>query len=125
VAVAALYHRDMLTRLRDLGAGAVALDIVFAEPDSHSPERLVSLLPESAGRKLLEEEIKERPTNDALLAEALADPPSVLAAVLTQERRTPDSPAVEFPPRPASPPPVMNRSRSWRISPARWCRCRF
>src|SRR5882757_3086640 len=88
---------DMVTRLRDLGAGTMAFDIVFAEPDSHSPERLVSLLPESAGRKLLEEEIKERPTNDAMLAEALADPPSVLAAVLTQERRTPDSPAVEFP----------------------------
>ncbi len=83
---------EIVSKLRDLGASAVAMDIVFAEPDGRSPEQVVARLPDSPGRFLLQTEIKERTTNDAVLAEALTRMPTVLGAVLTQEVRTADFP---------------------------------
>jgi adenylate cyclase len=79
---------DIVSKLRDLGASAVVMDIVFAEPDGRSPEHLVTLLPASPGRFLLQAEIKDRTTNDALLAKALTPVPTVLGAVLTLDAQT-------------------------------------
>src|SRR4051812_47165905 len=61
----------LITRLGELGAAAIAVDIVFAEPDASSPEHVVKLLPQTPGRAQVEEELRERPTNDAVLAQAL------------------------------------------------------
>src|ERR1700736_3210284 len=46
---------DLVTRLRALDAATVTLDIVFAEPDSASPEKLIDRLPATPGRALLEQ----------------------------------------------------------------------
>jgi adenylate cyclase len=75
---------DIVMRLRALDAATVTLDIVFAEPDSASPERLVGHLPATPGRAMLEQEIGTRKTNDELLAAAIAGTPTVLGAILTQ-----------------------------------------
>jgi adenylate cyclase len=83
---------DIVSKLRDLGASAVVMDIVFAEPDGRSPEQLVTLLPASPGRILLQAEIQDRTTNDAALAKALTQMPTVLGTVLT-----PDAPTGNFP----------------------------
>jgi len=84
---------EIISRLRELDAAVVATDVVFAEPDALSPDRLITLLPASQGRSLLEQEIKERASNDALLAEAIADTPTVLGAFLTQDGRAAEFPA--------------------------------
>lgn len=83
---------EIVSKLRDLGASAVTIDIVFAEPDGRSLEQLVTLLPDSPGRFLLQTEIKERASNDAVLAETLTQMPTVLGAVLTHETRAADFP---------------------------------
>jgi adenylate cyclase len=83
---------ELLERASALGAAVVAIDIVFAEPDGSSPEQVVTLLPPSLGRSQLEEEIKNRPPNDAMLAQALARTPAVLGTILTQDGRAADFP---------------------------------
>jgi adenylate cyclase len=83
---------EMVTRLGSLGAAVVAVDILFAEPDASSPERLIARLPPSPGRTLLTQEASERTSNDALLAQAIGQTPTVLGAILTQ-----DGAAVDFP----------------------------
>ena len=42
---------EIVTRLHGLGAAAVAIDVVFAEPDDRSPERLITFLPASPGAR--------------------------------------------------------------------------
>ena len=83
---------EMVTRLGGLGAAVVAVDILFAEPDASSPERLIARLPPSPGRTLLTQEASERTSNDALLAQAIGQTPTALGAILTQ-----DGAAVDFP----------------------------
>jgi adenylate cyclase len=82
----------LTTRLGQMGAAVVAFDVVFAEPDGASPENVVKLLPGTPGRAQLEEEIRQRPSNDAVLAQALAQTPSVLGTILTQGDRRVDFP---------------------------------
>lgn len=72
----------MLTRLKELGAAAVALDIVFAEPDRTSPKNIVPIwreldttLPDALNGNL--------PDFDDYLGKAIAATPTVLGIVLT------------------------------------------
>jgi adenylate cyclase len=83
---------EIVTRLGGLGAAVVAIDIVFAEPDGLSPEQVIALLPATPSRTLVEQEIKARIPNDAKLAAAIEQTPTVLGAILTQ-----DGHAVDFP----------------------------
>ena len=83
---------EIVSKLRDLGASVVTVDIVLAEPDGRSAEQVVARLPASPGRFLLQTEIKGRTTNDAVLAEALIRMPTVLGAVLTHDAHTADFP---------------------------------
>jgi len=83
----------MLTaQLGQLGAAVVAFDIVLAEPDASSPENVVKRLPETPGRTQVEEELRQKPTNDAVLAEALAGTPVALGMILTRGERAVDIP---------------------------------
>lgn len=81
---------ELVARLGRLGAAVVVVDIVFAEPDGMSSEHVITLLPPTPGRALLEQEIKERTSNDAVLAQAIAATPTVLGAILTQDGRAVD-----------------------------------
>jgi len=82
----------LTAELGRLGAAVVAFDIVLAEPDASSPERVVTLLPETPGRTQVEQELRQKPTNDAVLALALAKTPAALGTVLTQGDRAVDLP---------------------------------
>ena len=82
----------LIERLTELGAAALAFDVLFAEPDAKSPESLVRLLPATPGRAVVEADFVEAKTNDAKLAEALAGIPSVLAAVLNNDAVSADLP---------------------------------
>src|SRR6202035_341291 len=76
---------QIVDRLRQDGAAAIAFDIVFAEPDAASAEAIIRRLPTTPGRTLLEQELGQAKSNDARLAEALAGAPSILGAVLSHQ----------------------------------------
>ncbi|MEO8668434.1 MAG: adenylate/guanylate cyclase domain-containing protein, partial [Bauldia sp.] len=81
----------LVTKLTAQGAGAVAFDVMFAEPDQTSPEQAVKrLTPEEAA--VISAVIAGKPGHDALFAEAVAAAPTVLATALSN--------------RPSDPPPV-------------------
>jgi adenylate cyclase len=79
--------RDLLLELSSKGAAVVAFDVLFAEPDRTSLEAIVKQLPESEANAVTAA-IAERPSNDALFADALKDAPSVLAVVLGEGAST-------------------------------------
>lgn len=69
------------------GAAAVALDILFAEPDAKSLEQVAKRLP-AAQSQLLSAAIRAQRTNDQIFAAALKDSPSVLPVELGQGSET-------------------------------------
>lgn len=73
--------RDLVDRLREYGAAAIAFDVQFSEPDRTSLEEVVKRMPPEQAAKLLPI-IDGQPTNDQLLAAALKQAPSVLAVAL-------------------------------------------
>jgi adenylate cyclase len=83
---------ELVDRLGELGAAAVAFDIVFAEPDASSPEQIMRLLPPSPARTAIEKEIRSKPSNDAVLAQASARRPTVFGAILDQGASAVDYP---------------------------------
>lgn len=72
-------------RLAELGAAAVALDIVFNEPDRTSPDQIVEAWP--ALRDAPVAAVLRERSHDAALAAALARAPSVLGYPLSDEAR--------------------------------------
>ncbi|MEX1179737.1 MAG: adenylate/guanylate cyclase domain-containing protein [Cucumibacter sp.] len=79
------WPRDVLARLTDrlteLGAAAIAFDIVFSEADRASPLRLAESL--GPGAALTADQIAGLPDFDEGFAEALAAAPSVLAFLVS------------------------------------------
>lgn len=73
---------DLVTRLARAGAAAVALDIVFPEPDRTSPTEVLKLWPQVEGLQSL---LARLPDHDAALAEALSAAPSVTGFALTSD----------------------------------------
>ena len=81
------WSRDILakltTRLQDMGAAAIAYDVVFAEPDRSSPRRIAGDL---FARGLIGEAGRDGlPDNDALFAKALARGRTVTGFAVTAE----------------------------------------
>ncbi|MBV1704188.1 MAG: CHASE2 domain-containing protein, partial [Hyphomicrobiales bacterium] len=80
------WPRLLLAKLTDRlaadGAAAVAFDVVFAEPDRNSPDRIVATLPPSAERDALAAKLAGQPGDDAQFAAAIARAPVALATKL-------------------------------------------
>lgn len=85
------WPRDLVARLVDrlgeMGAAAVALDIIFAEPDRFSPANLARLWQDRPELATLRSAIAQLPDSDAVLAESLARTPSVTAFSLSNSGR--------------------------------------
>jgi adenylate cyclase len=76
--------RDLLVKLAERGAAAIAFDVLFAEPDRTSLEEIIKRLPaDQAGR--LEAALGSLSSNDVQFAGALSATPSVLSIVLTEQ----------------------------------------
>jgi adenylate cyclase len=69
----------MADRLAELGAAAVAFDVIFAEPDRTSPAAVAANLPQDAQYEAVRAQLALLPDPDAAFAAALARAPSVLA----------------------------------------------
>ncbi|TDQ86447.1 adenylate cyclase [Dongia mobilis] len=69
----------IVDRLRELGAAAVALDVIYAEPDRTGPAGLAAMLPEDAAFDSVRSAIQAVPDPDQALAAAIARIPTVTA----------------------------------------------
>jgi adenylate cyclase len=96
---------ELIERLNELGVAAVALDILFAEPDRTSPANILPMWQKAAGRGKqlrdamltanLAEIADELPDHDTVLAQAMAAVPVVTGFVLTAQP-TASRPLVRF-----------------------------
>ena len=71
---------DLVTRLSQAGALAVALDVVFPEADRTSPAEVTKFWPQAEGLRSL---LAQLPDHDTVFAEALAASPSITGFALT------------------------------------------
>ncbi|MGE0256716.1 MAG: CHASE2 domain-containing protein [Alphaproteobacteria bacterium] len=78
---------DLVWRLGDAGAAAIAFDIVFAEPDRLSPSRAVAGWAAGEASDRLREAAASLPDNDAVLAAAFSHNRVVTGFVTTGETR--------------------------------------
>jgi adenylate cyclase len=76
---------ELTTRLRDLGAAAIAFDFIFAEPDRASFENLLPAIEHSAAREKLAKVLAGAKTNDQIFAAAITGAPVVLGVALTDD----------------------------------------
>jgi adenylate cyclase len=74
---------ELVTRLTELGAAVIVFDIVFAEPDRTSPNRVLPLWPDTPDVEALRQNISALPDHDLVLAEAIRGSNVVTAFVLT------------------------------------------
>ncbi len=68
----------IIDRLREAGAKTIAIDLILAEPDRLSPAALADHLSPSADLKFLFERVRALPSNDTVLAGAIAKAPVIL-----------------------------------------------
>src|SRR5580704_7817684 len=83
---------NLIDRLRQGGASAIGLDLVFAEPDRTSPAQLVSALGDDGLGPEALAALAALGDHDAALAEALHAAPVVVGVVLSDEGKA-DGPA--------------------------------
>ena len=76
---------ELISRLAQSGAAAIAIDIVFAEPDRSSPEQVLQMWPSTLETLDLRDKVAALPSHDALLAETIRSAPVVTGFVLTQD----------------------------------------
>jgi adenylate cyclase len=76
--------RDLLVKLAERDATAIAFDVLFAEPDRTSLEEIIKRLPADQAVRL-EAAVGRVTGNDIQFAEALSATPSVLSIVLTEQ----------------------------------------
>lgn len=73
---------ELARKLGEAGAGAIAFDVLFSEPDQSSPEEVIKRLPPEQAA-LVAASIGSGPTHDSIFAAALAATPSVLGLSLS------------------------------------------
>ncbi|MDF2994920.1 MAG: hypothetical protein K0R27_557 [Xanthobacteraceae bacterium] len=78
---------EMITRLTENGAAAIAFDVMFAEADRTSPDALAAQLPAGPTRDTVAQALQGLPDNDSQLAEVVRSSPVVLGMVLTPNQR--------------------------------------
>jgi len=76
---------ELVERLRELGAAAIAFDFIFSEPDRASAHMLVEALPDTKLRADVSKLVAKVPDSDAVFANALRGAPVVLGATLASE----------------------------------------
>src|SRR5688572_5082905 len=83
-------------RLTELGAVAVAYDVLFAEPDRTSPAAVAANLPDEPAYEPIRLQLTTLPDPDAEFAAALARSPSVLAFVYSDDVQLKDRPTIDY-----------------------------
>ena len=76
---------QIIDRLRELGAVAIALDIIYGEPDRTGPAAIAATLPPGVAFAPARELLSTLPDPDKVLAEAIAKIPTVTAFATQNE----------------------------------------
>ena len=84
---------DLVRRLGELGAAAIAFDMVFAEPDRTSPAQILPLWGEAAHDPAVRALAQRVADHDAVFAAAIAEVPTVLGYPLVPDGGTQVPPA--------------------------------
>lgn len=79
---------QLLDNLSEMGAKAIALDIIFSEPDRTSPSSLLPLWQRFATARLPNDLATNVPDYDDVLAQAIGRTPTVLGIALTDHSRS-------------------------------------
>ncbi|MBF0137282.1 MAG: adenylate/guanylate cyclase domain-containing protein [Magnetococcus sp. DMHC-1] len=85
---------EVVRRLQDLGAAAIVFDVVFAEPDQTSPERLAKLW---QANQTVTDMLRQLPDHDAVFAEAIRKGRVVTGFALGEKKSTNREPARKVP----------------------------
>jgi adenylate cyclase len=83
-------------RLTELGAAAIAFDVIFAEPDRTSPAALAANLPDDRQYDSARVQLAALPDPDAEFAAALSRSPSVLAFAYSHDAALSADPSIDF-----------------------------
>ena len=83
---------DIPVILREMGAKAVAFDIVFSEVDRTSPARIAANLPQTEDMQAAEEILKKLPDNDQVFAEKIAQAGKVITGFVWANQETDKTP---------------------------------
>ena len=84
---------ELVARLQQAGAAAIAFDVIMAEPDRMSPAAVANTLPQID--EATREKMKSLPSNDDVLAQVMANGGRVVlgqSAILTPTPDEPDLP---------------------------------
>ncbi len=79
---------DLTTHLKEMGASAIAFDMVFAEPDRTSPSFVAGRLPSTDDMAPIKAAITALPDHDALFAEAIRNAGNVVMGFVAADSRT-------------------------------------
>ncbi len=74
---------ELVTKLNGAGAAAIAFDIVFAEPDRTSPQRIAKILAENPSASGTYDDIANLRDHDSIFVEAVRKAPFVAGVILT------------------------------------------
>jgi adenylate cyclase len=83
-------------RLTELGAAAIAFDVIFAEPDRTSPVAIAANLPDDPQYEGARTQLAMLPDPDAEFAAALARSPSVLAFAYSDDAQLKARPLIAY-----------------------------
>jgi adenylate cyclase len=83
-------------RLTELGAAAVAFDVIFAEPDRTSPTAVAASLPQDPQYDGARAELAGLPDPDATFTDALKRSPSILAFAYSDDAQLKDRPPIAY-----------------------------
>lgn len=84
-------------RLTELGAAAIAFDVLFAEPDRTAPATLAANLPDGPRYDSVRAELASLPDPDQEFAAALKRAPSVIAFAYSDDFVLASGPKIDFP----------------------------
>ena len=76
---------ELVGRLTKLGAASIAIDVLFAEPDRLSFEKVLASIPSKNAQKELSKSLAKTATNDQLFAKAIEAAPVVLGMTLVSK----------------------------------------
>lgn len=80
---------ELIERLTELGASAIAMDMVFPEPDRLSPREVFKSIPKALIPDVLRQSLHLLPSNDTTFATATANSRVVLGLVLSDDATGP------------------------------------
>lgn len=79
---------ELVKKLSDSGAKAIAFDIVFAEPDRSSAKNIIPLWPKTPLTEPFLSQIDEMPNHDKIFAEAISKAPVITAFGLNSTKNS-------------------------------------